>query len=150
MTDITELAQREKFEAWAEEAGALPWGILGKHRKQDGNYPGPHYTYMWKAWQAASAELVEALEKAQRANAAQDDHINQQQDRIDILEKRNAELGREVIRLQSLKTVNAARQEAESEFHRGYSCGHKDASLESRHCSHPAMTTMTRMMTDAK
>ncbi|MFL7842328.1 hypothetical protein AAD048_09040 [Raoultella ornithinolytica] len=66
MTDITELAQREKFEAWAEEAGALPWGILGKHRKQDGNYPGPHYTYMWKAWQAASAELVEALEKAQR------------------------------------------------------------------------------------
>lgn len=64
MNDITELAQREKFEAWAEEAGALPWGILGKHRKQDGNYPGPHYTYMWKAWQAASAELVEALEKA--------------------------------------------------------------------------------------
>lgn len=66
MNDITELAQREKFEAWAEEAGALPWGILGKHRKQDGNYPGPHYTYMWKAWQAASAELVEALEKARQ------------------------------------------------------------------------------------
>lgn len=76
--------------------------------------------------------LVEALEKAQSANAAQDDHINQQQDRIDTLEKRNAEMGREVIRLQSLKTVNAALQEAESEFHRGYSCGHKDASLESR------------------
>ncbi|MDK1885855.1 hypothetical protein MKR03_06745 [Klebsiella sp. K5-210] len=66
MTDITELAQREKFEAWAEEAGALPWGILKKHRNQDGSYPGPHYTYMWKAWQAASAELVEALEKAQQ------------------------------------------------------------------------------------
>lgn len=65
-TDITELAQREKFEVWAEEAGALPWGILKKHRNKDGNYPGPHYTYMWKAWQAASAELVEALEKAQR------------------------------------------------------------------------------------
>ncbi|HBS5460039.1 TPA: hypothetical protein MAJ58_005209 [Klebsiella pneumoniae] len=64
-TDITELAQREKFEAWAEEVGALPWGILKKHRNQDGSYPGPHYTYMWKAWQAASAELVEALEKAQ-------------------------------------------------------------------------------------
>lgn len=66
MTDITELAQREKFEAWAEEIGALPWGILKKHRNQDGSYPGPHYTYMWKAWQAASAELVEALEKAQQ------------------------------------------------------------------------------------
>ena len=66
MTDITELAQREKFEAWAEEVGALPWGMLKKHRNKDGNYPGPHYTYMWKAWQAASAELVEALEKAQQ------------------------------------------------------------------------------------
>lgn len=68
MTDITELAQREKFEAWAEEVGALPWGILKEHRNQDGSYPGPHYTYMWKAWKAAGAELVEALEKAQRAN----------------------------------------------------------------------------------
>ncbi|MCI8182157.1 hypothetical protein LIO05_10035 [Klebsiella pneumoniae] len=68
MTDITELAQREKFEAWAEEVGALPWGMLKKHRNQDGSYPGPHYTYMWKAWQAASAELVEALEKAQRVD----------------------------------------------------------------------------------
>ncbi|MFH0475262.1 hypothetical protein ACGCE5_14825 [Kluyvera ascorbata] len=38
--------------------------------------------------------LVEALEKAQRANAAQDDHLNQQQDRIESLEKKNAELGK--------------------------------------------------------
>ncbi|WP_418611966.1 ead/Ea22-like family protein [Klebsiella pasteurii] len=73
-TDITELAQREKFEAWAEEVGALPWGILKEHRNQDGSYPGPHYTYMWKAWQAASAELVEALEKAQ-AKATQQGNI---------------------------------------------------------------------------
>ena len=74
-TDITELAQREKFEAWAEEVGALPWGILKKHRNQDGSYPGPHYTYMWKAWQAASAELVEALEKAQETIAFQQGEI---------------------------------------------------------------------------
>lgn len=71
MTDITELAQREKFEAWAEEVDALPWGILKEHRNQDGSYPGPHYTYMWKAWQAASAELAEALEKAQAAATQQ-------------------------------------------------------------------------------
>ncbi|EBQ8762759.1 hypothetical protein BKM35_22250 [Salmonella enterica] len=45
--------------------------------------------------------LVEALEKAQRANTAQDDHINQQQDRIDTLEKRNAELGKYVAELES-------------------------------------------------
>lgn len=46
-------------------------------------------------------ELVEALEKAQRANAAQDDHINQQQDRIESLEKKNAELGKYVGGLES-------------------------------------------------
>ncbi|SXE90259.1 hypothetical protein [Klebsiella variicola] len=37
--------------------------------------------------------LVEMLEKSQRANAAQDDHINQQQDRIDQLENAAARLG---------------------------------------------------------
>ncbi len=38
--------------------------------------------------------LLEMLEKAQSANAAQDDHINQQQDRIDQLENAAARLGR--------------------------------------------------------
>ncbi len=37
-TDITELAQREKFEAWAEEAARCR-GNTEKHRNQDGNYP---------------------------------------------------------------------------------------------------------------
>lgn len=36
----------------------------------------------------------EQLAAAECRNAAQDDHINQQQDRIDVLEKRNAELGK--------------------------------------------------------
>ncbi|EOX2938935.1 hypothetical protein ACPFA1_004033 [Klebsiella pneumoniae] len=49
--------------------------------------------------------LVEALEKAQRANAAQDDHINQQQDRIESLEKKNDELGKYAGKLE---TINAA------------------------------------------
>lgn len=39
-------------------------------------------------------ELNAELEKAQSANAAQDDHINQQQDRIEQLERRNAEIGK--------------------------------------------------------
>lgn len=154
MTDITELAQSLK--ATAEKATSGQW------ERGDGKHGGELLVYCDDALGSAVCEatseynaipkyqrinnldfialanpanvlaLVEALEKAQRANAAQDDHINQQQDRIDILEKRNAELGREVTHLQSLKTVNAARQEAQSEFHRGYSCGHKDASLESR------------------
>lgn len=49
------------------------------------------------SWDALYKKL-EAAEKRtaelERANAAQDDHINQQQDRIDVLEKRNAELGK--------------------------------------------------------
>lgn len=64
-TDITELAQREKFEAWAEHACAAPWGYLKKRRTTEG-YSEQIYTCMWTAWKAASAELVEALEKAQQ------------------------------------------------------------------------------------
>lgn len=45
--------------------------------------------------------LVEMLDKTQSANAAQDDHINQQQDSIDRLEKKNAELGKYVAELES-------------------------------------------------
>ena len=103
-TDITELAKREKFEAWAEHACAAPWGYLKKRRTTEG-YSEQIYTCMWTAWKAAGAELVEALEKAQRANAAQDDHINQQQDRIESLEKKNAELGKYAGKLE---TINAA------------------------------------------
>ncbi len=65
-TDITELAQREKFEAWAEECNALPWGYLKKLRIYTGFYSDHTYTSLWAAWKAAGAELVEALEKAQK------------------------------------------------------------------------------------
>lgn len=103
MTNITELAQREKFEAWAEEAGALPWGILGKHRKQDGNYPGPHYTYMWKAWQAASAELVEALEKAQQTEKTLESRNRRLDGIITATEKRIAELESRAVTVENLQ-----------------------------------------------
>lgn len=72
MTDITELAQREKFEAWfvndvvgadvtfpAFEDGAYAEGEI---------YDEQLYFMlqaMWMVWKAAGAELVEALEKAQ-------------------------------------------------------------------------------------
>lgn len=57
------------------------------------------------------SDLLEAkkriaeLEERERANAAQDDHINQQQDRIDTLEKRNAELGKYAGELESFRTA---------------------------------------------
>ncbi|WP_447717066.1 hypothetical protein [Pluralibacter gergoviae] len=71
--DITELAQREKFEAWAEHACAAPWGYLKKRRTTEG-YFEQIYTCMWTAWKAAGAELVEALDKAQ-AKATQQGNI---------------------------------------------------------------------------
>ena len=53
-TDITELAQREKFEAWFKSSF---------HPDKTGPYIKDQ---MYFAWKAAGAELVEALEKAQQ------------------------------------------------------------------------------------
>ncbi len=60
MTDITELAQREKFEAW--------WEREYKHLESSKYTDAvPHIKYgFWMAYQAGGAELVEALEKAQK------------------------------------------------------------------------------------
>ena len=62
-TDITELAQREKFEAWARSQKlGLSYGDCG--------YVFSSTEMAWRAWMTSSAELVEALEKAQTINAA--------------------------------------------------------------------------------
>lgn len=53
MTDITELAQREKFEAWFKSSF---------HPDKTGPYIKDQ---LYFAWKAAGAELVQALEKAQ-------------------------------------------------------------------------------------
>ncbi|MDA5066506.1 hypothetical protein PGH51_11105 [Klebsiella pneumoniae] len=54
MNDITELAQREKFEAWFKSSF---------HPDKTGPYIKDQ---LYFAWKAAGAELVEALEKAQQ------------------------------------------------------------------------------------
>lgn len=59
MTDITELAQREKFEAWARSQQlSIAYGDCG--------YVYSSTEMAWRAVKALSAELVEALEKAQQ------------------------------------------------------------------------------------
>ncbi|HBW2982853.1 TPA: hypothetical protein MEW52_001246 [Klebsiella pneumoniae] len=60
MTDITKLAQREKFEAW--------WEREYKHLESSKYTDAvPHIKYgFWMAYQAGGAELVEALENANR------------------------------------------------------------------------------------
>ncbi|EMB4843009.1 MULTISPECIES: hypothetical protein [Gammaproteobacteria] len=56
MTDITELAQREKFEAWFKSSF---------HPDKTGPYIKDQ---LYFAWKAAGAELVQALEKAQQVD----------------------------------------------------------------------------------
>ncbi|HFR4130622.1 ead/Ea22-like family protein [Raoultella ornithinolytica] len=72
-TDITELAQREKFEAWF--VNDVVGADVNFPAFKDGEYAeGEIYDEqlyfmlqaMWMAWKAANAELVEALEKAQQ------------------------------------------------------------------------------------
>lgn len=64
MTDINELAQREKFEAWARSQKlGLSYGDCG--------YVFSSTEMAWRAWMTSSAELVEALEKAQGAATQQ-------------------------------------------------------------------------------
>ena len=60
MTNITELAQREKFEAW--------WEREYKHLESSKYTDAvPHIKYgFWMAYQAGGAELVEALESEKR------------------------------------------------------------------------------------
>ena len=61
MTDITELAQREKFEAWARSQKlSIAYGDCG--------YVYSSTEMAWRAVKALSAELVEALEKAHQVD----------------------------------------------------------------------------------
>ncbi|HED2618225.1 TPA: ead/Ea22-like family protein [Klebsiella pneumoniae] len=84
MTDITELAHREKFEAWWERTqhnGNPPRFGWSHWRDGEGYKVGdddPEIEGMWSAWKAASAELVEALEKAQhRIDELENDEVRQ-------------------------------------------------------------------------
>ncbi|HED1709638.1 TPA: hypothetical protein R4X16_000554 [Klebsiella variicola subsp. variicola] len=78
MTDITKLAQREKFEAW--------WEREYKHLESSKYTDSvPHIKYgFWMAYQAGGAELVEALEKAQQHIARQEQILLNQDESLSI------------------------------------------------------------------
>lgn len=83
-TDITELAHREKFEAWWERTqhngnpprfGWSHWRDGEGYKVDDDN---SELDGMWSAWKAAGAELVGALEKAhQRIDELENDEVRQ-------------------------------------------------------------------------
>ena len=77
MTDITELAQREKFEAWARSQKlSLSYGDCG--------YVFSSTEMAWRAWRASSPELVEALEKARQHIARQEQILLNQDESLSI------------------------------------------------------------------
>ncbi|HCP9901488.1 TPA: ead/Ea22-like family protein [Salmonella enterica] len=57
---------------------------------------------------ATMLALLDELEKARRANVAQDDHINQQQDRIEQLEKGHQEAAKQINSWRRLAKQNIA------------------------------------------
>ncbi|HBS7280212.1 TPA: hypothetical protein MAQ12_005011 [Klebsiella pneumoniae] len=79
-TDITELAQREKFETWFKSSF---------HPDKTGPYIKDQ---LYFAWKAASAELVEALEKAQTKAIEQGRTACELFDEVTALRQRIAEL----------------------------------------------------------
>ncbi|HHC3211974.1 TPA: hypothetical protein ACN7G1_003361 [Klebsiella pneumoniae] len=109
MTDITELAQRLKAaaEKWQEA-----WGKYDKVEITIAEFIRAANQYESIVKDPANViELIEELEKAQRANAAQDDHINQQQDRIDQLEKGHQEAAKQINSWRRMAKQNIAERE---------------------------------------
>ncbi|HDE1595451.1 TPA: hypothetical protein PCC61_001571 [Klebsiella pneumoniae] len=120
MTDITELAQSLKNAANTTDDAidrlkAFPGDELIDLSQHEGEQVDIDIATLNQWYELSSPAnvlaLVEALEKAQRANAAQDDHINQQQDRIDQLEKGHQEAAKQINSWRRMAKQNIAERE---------------------------------------
>jgi hypothetical protein len=111
-TDITELAQREKFEAWLSEKP-----LHARYVHWCGSLKAYDYTSIqlaWEAYQAGGAELVEALEKAQQQIIA-----FQQRHEVDPRTHEIIDLKERIAELES-RTLNVKFPQAATEGGRGY------------------------------
>lgn len=88
------LSELSKPVAWTDERGNLctnrnkERGLESRYHQDYEKYTTPFYS------QEYVSALLARIAELERANTSQGDHINQQQDRIDSLEKKNAGLGR--------------------------------------------------------
>lgn len=87
MTDTTELAQREKFEAWFKSSF---------HPDKTGPYIKDQ---LYFAWKAAGAELVEALEKAKTERDEFRNRLKLERSILGDADKRIAELESRTVKL---------------------------------------------------
>ena len=146
MNDITALmatmkaaAEKASNDDWVKESGDGWEATCSANDQANGgfiiaHFEGPDAAENREFVQAASPAnvktLVEALEKAQRANAAQDDHINQQQDRIDQLEKGHQEAAKQINSWRRLAKQNI--DEREKDISELEAARQRIAELESR------------------
>lgn len=101
MNDITELAQREKFEVWAHSQKlSLAYGDCG--------YAFSSTEMAWRAWMASSAELVEALDKSEKTSEARREAIDRahnmfvrERDRANAAEEALEKAQKRISRLES-------------------------------------------------
>ena len=141
MTDITELAQREKFEAWVMTQICISKSTLEGLRTTDGyrnsTLSGTDYNRLWSLYQSATAELVEALEKAKQRIAELGNDLAAEEERRSNWIKMAEEFGgkldaaEERIRDLETRTVTAAAADVLAERQRqvtaeGWSSKHDD------------------------
>lgn len=110
MTDITELAKAaEKYRSTLEAHRNNPRDGVALNARDDAT--SKFMELVDNDELNIISGLLEALEKAQRANAAQDDHINQQQGRIDQLEKGHEEAAKQINSWRRMAKQNIAERE---------------------------------------
>lgn len=103
MTDITELAQREKFEAWVMTQICISKSTMEGLRTADGyrntTLSGTNYNRMWNCWKAAGAELVEALESEKRICSTWRKTAKSTGEKLEKAQERIAELESRTVKL---------------------------------------------------
>ncbi|HGM5805690.1 TPA: hypothetical protein ACKP33_001923 [Serratia marcescens] len=94
------LSELSKPVAWSDERGNLctntikERGMDSKYRQDYEKYSTPLYSQEYVSALLAELESRDKrIAELESANQSQDDHINQQQDRIESLEKKNGDLG---------------------------------------------------------
>lgn len=130
MADITELAQREKFEAWVMTQICISKSTLEGLRTVEGyrnsTLSGTDYNRLWSLYQSATSELVEALEKSEKTSEARREAIDRTFNMF-VRERDRASAAEEVLeKTQAKNALVAGDIEAAAKLHE------RIAELESR------------------
>lgn len=111
---LREVAEKATPGTWCRSSSqfngitATPFSLCGEEVMLAHTVEKRDAEFIAAANPATMLALLDELEKAQRANVAQDDHINQQQDRIEQLEKGHQEAAKQINSWRRLAKQNIA------------------------------------------